>query len=92
MKEDKNVLLLFVAGKSSASMRAILNIKAFCEKYLKDNYKLDIIDIYEQPSLAKAENIIAVPILIKKFPLPVEKMLGDLSDTQMMLNGFYFSK
>lgn len=92
MKEDKNILLLFVAGKSSTSMRSIINIKAFCEKYLKDKYKLDIIDIYEQPLKATAENIIAVPVLIKKFPFPEEKMIGDLSDSEMMLNEFYFLK
>ena len=89
MQEDENVFLLFVAGKSPTSLRAIVNIKALCEKYLKGKYKLDIIDIYEQPSLAVTENIIAVPVLVKKIPLPEERMVGDLSDTQSVLNGLY---
>ena len=88
-QEDKNVFLLFVAGKSPTSLRAIANIKAICEKYLKGKYKLDVIDIYEQQLLAVTENIIAVPVLIKKFPLPEERMVGDLSDTQSVLNGLY---
>ena len=87
--EDKNVFLLFVAGISPTSLRAIVNMKAICEQYLKGKYKLDVIDIYEQPSMAIAENIIAVPVLVKKFPLPEERMVGDLSDTQSVLNGLY---
>ena len=89
MQEHENVFSLFVAGKSQKSLRAIVNIKAICEKYLKGKYKLDIIDIYEQPLLAVTENIIAVPVLVKKFPLPEERMVGDLSDTQSVLNGLY---
>ena len=82
----KYILRLFVTGILPNSVRAIKNINAICEQYLKGRYELEIIDIYQQPSLALTEELIAVPVLIKKFPLPEEKMLGDLSNTQEVLN------
>lgn len=83
----KYVLRLFVTGILPNSARAVVNIKAICEKYLKNRYELEIIDIYQQPELAKAEDIIAVPVLIKKFPLPEERMIGDLSNIDEVLKG-----
>ena len=79
------VLQLFVTGILPNSTRAVINIKAICEQYLKGRYQLEIIDIYQQPSLTLTENIIAVPVLIKKFPLPEERLIGDLSDTKKVL-------
>jgi len=81
------VLQLFVTGILPNSVRAIGNIKAICEKYLKDRYELEIIDIYQQPDLAIAEDIIAVPVLIKKSPYPQERMVGDMSNTEKVLKG-----
>jgi len=79
------VLRLFVTGILPNSARAIVNIKAICENYLKDNYELEIIDIYQQPALALAEGIIAVPVLLKKSPFPEERMIGDLSNIEKVL-------
>ena len=81
------VLQLFVTGILPNSVRAIGNIKSICEKYLKDRYELEIIDIYQQPDLAIAEDIIAVPVLIKKSPYPQERMIGDMSNTEKVLKG-----
>ena len=85
----KYILRLFVTGILPNSARAVENSKAFCEKYLKDKYELEIIDIYQQPALALKEDIIAVPLLIKKSPLPEERMIGDLSNTEKVLKGLH---
>jgi circadian clock protein KaiB len=68
-------------------MRAIANIKGICENYLKGRYQLEVIDIYENPSLGKGEQIIASPTLIKKLPLPLRRFIGDLSNTERILLG-----
>ena len=81
------ILRLFVTGILPNSARAVVNIKAICEKYLKGRYELEIIDIYQQPDLALTEEIIAIPLLIKKFPLPEERLIGDLSDIEKVLKG-----
>ena len=84
--ERKTYLLrLYVSGKLPNSARAIINIKAICEKYLKNRFELEIIDIYQHPALASTDEIVAVPLLIKKFPLPEERMVGDLSNTEEVL-------
>ena len=80
-------LRLFVTGASPNSLRAITNTKGFCEIYLKDKYELEIIDVYQQPLIAQAEQIIALPMLIKKFPLPEKRLIGDMSDTEKVLKG-----
>lgn len=79
------VLRLFVTGILPNSARAIVNLRAICNKYLKNNFELDIIDIYQLPDMAITEDIIAVPVLIKKFPLPEKRLIGDLSDTGKVL-------
>ena len=84
---DIYILRLFVTGILPNSARSVINIKAICELYLKDRYELEIIDIYQQPALALAEEIIAIPVLIKKFPLPEIRLIGDLSDTEKVLKG-----
>ena len=81
------VLRLFVTGASINSLRAVSNVKEICEKYLKGNYSLEIIDVYQQKVLAEKENIIALPLLIKSFPLPERRMVGDMSDTSKVLKG-----
>ena len=86
---EKYVLRLFVTGILPNSARAVVNINAICEKYLKGRYDLEIIDIYQQPSLALKEEIIAIPVLIKKSPLPEERMIGDLSNTEKVLKGLH---
>ena len=80
-------LRLFVTGASPNSLRAITNTKAFCETYLKERYDLEIIDVYQQPLMAQQEQIVALPMLIKKFPLPERRLIGDMSDTKKVLKG-----
>ncbi len=86
-REGKYILCLFVSSKSLNSARAVVNIKAICEKYLKNRYELEIIDIYQHPELAITEQIVALPVLIKKFPVPEIRMVGDLSNTEEVLKG-----
>ncbi len=81
------VLRLYITGMTPRSTRAIENIKAICEEHLKGRYELEIIDIYQRPSLAQGEQIIAAPTLIKKLPLPLRRLVGDLSDTERVLLG-----
>jgi circadian clock protein KaiB len=83
----KYILKLYVTGILPNSTRAIKNIHTICDQYLNGRYELEVIDIYQQPSLALTEDLIAVPVLVKKFPLPEEKMVGDLSNTQNVLKG-----
>jgi circadian clock protein KaiB len=86
-KNGKYVLRLFIAGTTPKSSRAVANIKEICERDLEDRYDLEVIDIYQQPALAKGEQVIAAPMLIKKLPLPLRKFIGDLSDTERLLVG-----
>jgi circadian clock protein KaiB len=81
------VLRLFVSGLTPRSQRAIDNLKAICEEYLKDRYDLKVIDIFQQPELAQAEQIIAAPTLVKELPLPLRKFIGDMSQTEKILVG-----
>jgi circadian clock protein KaiB len=83
----KYALRLYITGMTPKSTRAIANVRKLCEKYLKGSYELEVIDIYQQPKLAKGEQIIATPTLIKKLPLPLRKLLGDMSDTERFLVG-----
>ena len=81
------VLRLFVTGASPNSARAIANLKEICEAYLKGRYSLEIIDVYQQAALAQEEQLVALPLLIKKFPLPERRLIGDMSDTVKVLKG-----
>ena len=83
----KYVLRLYVTGMTPKSTRAIANVQKICEEYLEGCYELEVIDIYQQPKLAKGEQIIATPTLIKKLPLPLRKFIGDMSDTERFLVG-----
>ena len=87
MKKEKYVLRLFVTGTTTKSMRAISNIKEICEVHLKGRYTLEVIDLYQYPRLAKGEQIIAVPTLVKKLPLPIRKFVGELSEREKVLFG-----
>lgn len=80
-------LRLFVTGATPNSTRAISNLKAICEKYLKGNYELEIIDAYQKPLTAISEQIIALPLLIKIAPLPERRLIGDMSETDKVLKG-----
>ena len=80
-------LRLYVAGATERASRAILNLKSLCEEHLKGCYKLEVVDIYQQPALAKAEQIIAVPTLVKHLPQPLRRFIGDMSQTKKLLVG-----
>ncbi|MCK7518246.1 MAG: hypothetical protein MZV64_11260 [Ignavibacteriales bacterium] len=86
-RDAKYVLRLYVAGMTPRSSAAIRAITEICEEHLKGRYLLDIIDIYRQPTLARGEQIIAAPTLIKKLPLPLRRMIGDMADTKRILVG-----
>ena len=85
--KGKYVLRLYIAGLTPRSQKAINNIKKICEEHLNGRYDLEVIDVYQQPVLAKGEQIIAAPTLIKKLPLPLRRFIGDLSDTERILLG-----
>ncbi len=86
-KNRKYVLRLYVAGINPRSSAAIKSITGICEEHLKGHYELEIIDIYQQPTLAKGEQIIAAPTLIKKLPVPLRRFIGDLADKEKILVG-----
>jgi circadian clock protein KaiB len=81
------VLRLYVTGSTPRSSKAIQSIRALCEEHLEGRYDLEVIDIYQQPVLAKGEQIIAAPTLIKKLPAPLRKIVGDLSNRERVLMG-----
>ena len=78
-------LKLYITGASPNSTRAVINTRALCEKYLKNRYQLQVIDIYQQPIVAQHDQIIALPLLIKAFPLPAKKLIGSMDDTNKVL-------
>ncbi|SNQ60910.1 circadian clock KaiB family protein [Candidatus Methanoperedens nitratireducens] len=81
------VLRLYVTGLTPKSTMAIQNIKKICEENLKGRYELEVIDVYQQPEFAKMEQIIAAPTLIKKLPLPLRRIIGDMSNEEKVLVG-----
>jgi circadian clock protein KaiB len=88
--DQKYVLRLYVTGTTPKSVRAITNIRKICERRLKGAYDLEVIDIYQQPVLAKGEQIIAAPTLLKKLPLPLRRFIGDMSNIEKSLLGLDF--
>ncbi len=86
------VLRLYVAGNTPRSARAILNIRRICEEHLAGRYELEVVDIYQQPTLAEGEQIIAAPTLVKKLPLPLRRFIGDMSVTERILVGLDLRK
>ena len=86
------ILRLYVAGTSPYSVRAIANVKKICEENLKGYYELQVIDLYQQPQLAQGEQILAAPTLIKKLPLPLRRIIGDMSSAERVLVGLDLRK
>ncbi len=86
-QRQQYVLRLYVAGLTPRSQEAIRSVIAVCDEHLAGRYDLQVIDVYQQPVLAKGEQIIAAPTLIKKLPLPLRKLIGSLSDTERVLVG-----
>ena len=86
-KEDLYVLRLYVAGLTARSRSAIANITSICEEYLENRYDLQVIDVFQRPILAREEQIVATPTLVKKLPMPLRRLIGDLSEKEKVLVG-----
>src|SRR5271165_5550513 len=80
-------LRLYVAGQTPKSIRAFANLEVLCEKHLKGRYRIEVIDLLEHPEMARGDQIVAVPTLVRDLPGPVRKIIGDLSDTERTLIG-----
>ena len=89
---SKYVLRLYVTGVTANSQRAILNLDNICREYLAGRFDLEVVDINQKPALAKDEQIIAAPTLVKKLPLPIRRIIGDLSDRDSVLFGLDLKK
>lgn len=84
---EKYLLRLYITGTTSRSIQAITNLKRICEEYLEGRYELEVIDLYQKPGLAKGDQIIAAPTLIKQLPLPFRRIIGDMSSKEKVLLG-----
>jgi circadian clock protein KaiB len=80
-------LRLYVAGQTSRSLAALANLKQICEEHLRGRYRIEVIDLLKQPQLAKGDQILALPTLVRRLPEPIRKLVGDLSDTERALVG-----
>jgi len=80
-------LRLYIAGNTPKSVTALANLKKYCEEYLKGRYKIEVIDLLAQPQLAAGDQILAVPTLVRKVPVPIRKIIGDLSNEEKVLVG-----
>jgi circadian clock protein KaiB len=80
-------LRLYVAGQTSRSIAALSNLKQICEEHLRGRYRIEVIDLIEKPQLARGDQILALPTLVRRLPEPIRKLVGDLSDTERALVG-----
>jgi len=86
-KENKWELRLYVAGNTPKSVLALNNLKKYCEEHLKGQYKIEVIDLLMHPQLAEGDQILAIPTLVRKVPVPIRKIIGDLSNEEKVLVG-----
>jgi len=86
-KSDVFLLRLYVAGQTPKSMTAFANLKKICEEHLAGRYKIEVVDLLKNPTLASGDQILAIPTLVRKLPEPVRKIIGDLSNTERVLIG-----
>jgi len=88
MADKENYKLsLYITGSTNRSVLALTNLKKICEEFLEGRYELEVIDLYKNPGLAKGDQIIAAPTLIKKLPLPFRRIIGDMSNKEKVLLG-----
>jgi circadian clock protein KaiB len=85
--DEEYNLRLYVAGQTAKSLQAFANLKNICEEHLQGRYRIEVIDLLENPQLAKGDQILAIPTLVRKLPEPLRKIIGDLSDTDRVLIG-----
>ena len=86
-KEYKWELRLYIAGNTPKSVAALANLERYCEEHLKDEYKIEVIDLLVHPQLAAGDQILAIPTLVRKVPVPIRKIIGDLSNEEKVLVG-----
>ena len=84
---EKYILRLYVAGQSPKCLKAFANLQEICETHLKGSYQIEVIDLLESPQLARGDQILAIPTLVRKLPEPIRRIIGDLSDTERVLVG-----
>lgn len=87
LDKERYILRLYITGTTTRSILAVTNLKTICEEYLGGRYELEVIDLYQKPSLAIGDQIIAAPTLIKKLPLPFRRIIGDMSNKEKVLLG-----
>src|SRR3982750_1923819 len=87
IKEEKWQLRLYIAGNTAKSAAALINLKRYCEQHLGNRYELEIIDLLVHPQLAAGDQILAIPTLVRKVPVPIRKIIGDLSNEEKVLVG-----
>jgi circadian clock protein KaiB len=80
-------LRLYVAGQSPKSLRAFANLKKLCDEHLTGRYEIELVDLVEHPGLARSDDILAIPTLVRRLPAPLRKVIGDLSNTERVLVG-----
>jgi circadian clock protein KaiB len=86
-RNDAWVLRLYVAGQTPKSVTAFANLKRICAEHLADKYRIELIDLLENPQLARGDQIVAIPTLVRNLPIPIKKIIGDLSNTERVLVG-----
>jgi circadian clock protein KaiB len=89
---ERFVLRLYIAGHTPTSIRAFTNLKRICEEHLANRYRIEIVDLLQNPQLARGDQILAVPTLVRQLPEPVKKIIGDLSNTERVLVGLDLSR
>jgi circadian clock protein KaiB len=87
MQEETWELRLYIAGQTTKSVTALANLKKYCEEHLKGRYQLEVIDLLQHPQLAAGDQILAIPTLVRKVPVPIRKIIGDLSNQERVLVG-----
>jgi circadian clock protein KaiB len=87
MSEDTFELRLYVAGQSPKAVRAFANLRKICDEHLAGRYSIEVIDLLEDPQLGRGDQILAVPTLVRRLPVPIKKIIGDLSNTERVLVG-----
>lgn len=85
--DEEIELRLYVAGQTPRSMAALNNLKKICEEHLKGRYRIEVIDLLVNPQLARGDQILAIPTVVRKLPQPVRRIIGDLSQTEKVLVG-----
>ena len=91
-KLERWELRLYIAGQTPKSVRAFANLKNLCEEYLQAQYRIEVIDLLQNPELAKQDQILAIPTLVRKLPQPIRQIIGDLSNQEKVLLGLDITK